>query len=383
MKTSRMRQHKIFIAIFLGNKVSTLALGLMSGTSMDGIDVVIMNPLTHELIHGETIPYSNHIADKLKKVMDGQEFNMHFFAHLNREVGQAFAKAAKKALHHISPELSKNVIVIGNHGQTICHHIVNSVPYTWQIGCPNTILEECRIPVVYDFRSKNVAQGGQGAPLAPLYHQELFLKEHDVAVINIGGISNISLLSQNKPPIGFDIGPGNCLMDAWIDKHRHLKFDKDGEWAATGAISNYLLQSLLKEPFVSLPYPKSIGKEYYSLTWLNDYLYGHHYSPEDVQATLMAFTAKSIAKKVKELLPLGAKALICGGGAQNSLLLRMIQFYLPAHTVQTTDEYGIASDYLEAMMVAWLAYKRLNVHKFNVSSIMGGRDQQTIGIICN
>lgn len=360
-----------------------LALGLMSGTSMDGIDVVIMNPETHELFFSETIAYSSHITNKLKSVMDGQEFNMHFFAHLNREVGTAFANTAKTALKKLGPDLSKQVVVIGSHGQTICHHIVNSVPYTWQMGCPYTLLEQCHIPVVYDFRSKNVAQGGQGAPLAPLYHQELFGHADDVAVINIGGISNISLIRKGKAPIGFDIGPGNCLMDAWIDKHQKLKFDENGKWAATGRISDTLLQTLLKEPFANMAYPKSIGKEYYSLMWLNDYIHDKHLPAEDIQATLVAFTAELIANKVRELLPIGAKVFLCGGGAKNTLLIKMIQYYLPAHGVETTDNIGISSDYLEAMMIAWLAFRRIKKQRFDVSSIMGGKDQQTIGIICD
>jgi len=362
--------------------MENLALGLMSGTSMDGIDIVIIDVDSKQLIYSATTPYEHLLANKLRDVMHATSFDMNFFAELNREVGFAFAEAAFQALEHIGQDIARKVRVIGSHGQTICHHIGKPIAYTWQIGCPYAILEVCQLPVVADFRSKNVAQGGQGAPLAPLFHQELFGRDFETtAVVNIGGISNVSIISKEKPLIGYDIGPGNCLMDAWIIKHQNLYFDANGAWAKQGKVSDELLNHLMTDSFINAPYPKSIGKEYFSLSWLDEKLAAKELPPEDVQATLLAFTAKSIANEIKKITPKKSSVFICGGGAKNAFLLETIQTYLNDYIVKSTDFLGFSSDYLEAMMIGWLAWMRVNEHEFDLSSIMGGKNKQMLGII--
>lgn len=364
--------------------MDALALGLMSGTSMDGIDVTIMNPESKKIYHANTIPYKPHIVDKLRQVMEANAFDMNFFAKLHREVGMAFADAAYQALEYVGKEIASQVQVIGSHGQTICHHIDKQLSYTWQIGCPYAILNSCHIPVVYDFRSKNVAQGGQGAPLAPLFHEELFGKNSlATAVINIGGISNISLIVKDKPLLGFDLGPGNCLMDAWIYKQQKIHYDNQGQWAQEGKVITSLLNQMLDDPFINKEYPKSIGKEYFSMDWLEKKIADNEYHPEDIQATLLAYTAKVIANQVLRLLPSPAPIYICGGGAKNIFLLNSIQNFLPNYSVKSIDSVGFSSEHLEAMMIAWLAWKRVNNHLFDLSVIMGGKDKQLLGIICS
>ncbi|MDQ5883691.1 MAG: Anhydro-N-acetylmuramic acid kinase [Pseudomonadota bacterium] len=358
--------------------MKTLALGLMSGTSMDGIDVAIVDMQDQRLVMGQTFAYPKELSEKLKVVMKGHPFDMCFFAELNREVGQAFAKAAKTLVQ----ELNEPIQVIGSHGQTLCHQVHQELPFTWQIGCPYTIYEELKVPVVFDFRSHNVVQGGQGAPLAPLYHQYLWSKSRPVAVVNIGGISNISLLRENLPLVGYDIGPGNCLSDAWIATHFDATYDKEGRWAAKGQISQVLLDKLLSDAFFQKPYPKSIGKEYFSLSWLTKYMEGMVLLHEDVQATLIYLTARLIADEIKRQMPIDARVCICGGGVKNQVFMNHLRMLLNPMVVQSTDEIGISSDFLEAMMMAWLGWCRLQNVRHDVSSVLGGHDQQFLGLIC-
>lgn len=355
-----------------------LAMGFMSGTSMDGIDVAICDMQTQELILGKTFPYSKDLTHKMKAVMQNQAFDMHFFAHLNREIGLAFADAGLQLIR----ELNAPIQVIGSHGQTLCHQTNADLPYTWQIGCPYSIFEKLKVPVVFDFRTHNVVQGGQGAPLAPLYHQYLFAHERNVAVINIGGISNISLIREGHPLQGYDIGPGNCLLDAWIAKILHQDYDQDGQWALQGQASAVLVNRMKQDHFFHKSFPKSIGKEYFSLAWLANYTTDLNLSAVDVQASLIDLTAQLIAEEVLKYLPAGSPVYLCGGGVKNHALVQAIEKFLPCFQVCSTDAKGISSDFLEAMMIAWLAYCRIHEMKHDVSSIIGGSNQQLLGLIC-
>ena len=355
-----------------------LALGLMSGTSMDGIDVAIGDMSCQSLVLAKTIPYSKELSEKLKVVMKGHPFDMCFFAELHREVGVAFANAAALLMN----ELNEPIQVVGSHGQTICHQIRPPLPFTWQIGCPYTIYEMLKVPVVFDFRSHNVVQGGQGAPLAPLYHQYLWSNQAPVAVVNIGGISNISFIQENHALMGYDIGPGNCLSDAWIATHFDASYDKFGRWAAKGQVSKALLNRMLSDPFFQQASPKSIGKEYFSLNWLKHHINGMFLLHEDVQATLIYLTAYLIASEIKKHMPANTKVYICGGGVKNQELMRHLRELLPDQTIKTTDEVGVSSDFLEAMMMAWLGWCRIKKIRHQVSSVIGGQDQQYLGLIC-
>lgn len=358
--------------------MSNYALGLMSGTSMDGIDVAIIDVNDGRLVLGKTFDYPPELSEKLKVVMDGHPFDMCFFAKLNREVGRSFASSA----HALVKEFNKPVQVIGSHGQTISHQVQQKLPFTWQIGCSHTIYEELKIPVVFDFRSHNVVQGGQGAPLAPLFHQYLWANEAPVAVVNIGGISNISVIKKNFPLVGYDVGPGNCLSDTWIATHFDESYDKEGRWASKGQVSSVLFERLLADDFFKKPYPKSIGKEYFSMSWLKRNLEGLFLLNEDVQATLVYLTAYLIAHEIKRHMPRQSRIYICGGGVKNQVLMGHLRKLLSSFIVNPTDEAGISSDFLEAMMIAWLAWCRMQNIRHDVSSIMGGHSQQLLGLIC-
>jgi anhydro-N-acetylmuramic acid kinase len=360
-----------------------LALGLMSGTSMDGIDVAIVQVSDQKLVYGHTYNYSAELKHDLKQAMLGHAFDMNFFASLHKRVGKEFAAAASHSISQLPAAQQQSIKVIGCHGQTICHNTLVDVPYTWQIGCPHEIFQRCQIPVVYDFRGKNVTQGGQGAPLAPLFHSYLFGKNDDIAVVNIGGISNISILSNKHPVLGYDVGPGNCLLDTWIEHCLGLSIDVDGNWAASGQIDETLLTVLLNDEFIQGSAPKSIGKEHFNLQWILQRLQGFNLEQPTVQATLVALTARVIALEVKKYLNKGAKVYLCGGGAKNLFLRTILQIELLDYEVMTTDQLGISSDYLEAMMIAWLAWFRINNNVHDVALVMGGRDQQRLGLICD
>ena len=358
------------------------ALGLMSVTSMDGIDIALIDPLTQQLLDAQVYPYSHDIEQRLRQVMQGQSFNMHFFAQLHRDIGQEFATAARQLMSKQTCEVQENLKVIGMHGQTICHHIQTHDAYTWQIGAPYPLLKALNRPVVYDFRSKNVSQGGQGAPLAPIYHQALFQKYQPAVVVNIGGISNISCIQANKPCDGFDIGPGNCLMDAWIHAHLGLSYDKDAAWAMTGNICQTLVDKLLTDPYFHQPAPKSIGKEYFNLTWLQYYMGDMHLSPEDVQASLCYFSALIIAQSIQARHQEMHQIFICGGGSHNQLLMHYLKDLLATTQVLSTDDIGISADFLEAMMMAYLAWLRIEQKPLDLGELMGGENHQLHGIIC-
>lgn len=358
------------------------AMGLMSGTSMDGIDVAVIDVHTHDLIVADTFPYSLELANQIRRVMQGDCFNADVFALLNRQIGIEFGYAAFRILQSMSSEQVHYLKVIGSHGQTVCHHPIGEVPYTWQMGCPHSIAQICHKPVVFDFRNGNVAQGGQGAPLAPLYHQQLFGRETEAVVVNIGGISNLSMVSPTQMR-GYDVGPGNCLMDAWIHRHLGLSYDQMGTWAASGTVLPELLAALLQDPFIYQAAPKSIGKEYYSLTWLEHYLQNGAWVPQDVQATLCAYTAEVIAQEIREKCQPNQLVWLCGGGAKNQEVVNAIRHSLPQFQVKLTSEGGISEDFLEAMMMAWFAWMRYTHKPVPLYSIMGGvMDAQLVGMIC-
>ena len=277
---------------------------------------------------------------------------------------------------------ASEIKAIGSHGQTVCHDAYATIPYTLQLGCGHTIASVTGITVVADFRARDLVNGGQGAPFAPAYHQQLFANpKHQVAVVNIGGISNVSILDPNADTIGWDVGPGNCLMDDWTNITPDKPYDEEGAWAKQGLVIESLLTKMLTDSFVSLRPPKSIGKEYYSLSWLEEYL-TQEYKPVDVQATLLAFTAHCIADTVLDSKYNQVKDLyLCGGGSHNKHLINTLVQLLPGIRVQTSTALGINPDYIEAMMFAWLASQTINQIPVPLSSITGSRSPQILGAI--
>jgi len=362
-----------------------LYIGLMSGTSMDGIDAALVDVANHTLIAGVTRPYSDDLRRHLSVVLAGERLLPSELSQLNTRIGREFAAAVHQVFDHVQGAITvADVAAIGSHGQTICHDAFAEIPYTMQLGCPHTIAELTGLTVVADFRMRDLVLGGQGAPYAPLYHQVLFGQRGDqIAIVNIGGIANITSFTAASQVSGYDTGPGNCLMDAWAQRHLSQPYDADGIWAATGKVIPNLLSALLADPYFILPPPKSIGKEYFSLEWLKQYIptCSAEYSAENVQATLLQLTATSIANAVNQLTTSPRYVGICGGGAHNHMLLNAIQAQLLHCKVTNTQTLNVDPDYLEAMMFAWLAHQTLTQTSLDLRSITGSKKPAILGAI--
>lgn len=358
----------------------SLFIGLISGTSMDGIDAALINADTNTLLHGITMPYPDHIKNQLVAFDAAQSIPPKALLQLHSLLGQTFATAALELIQQTEYNLT-DIEAIGSHGQTLYHAPDDDIPTTLQIACPHTIATKTNKTVVADFRTRDLALGGQGAPFAPYYHQVIF-KNNDLplAVVNIGGISNLTILSKDAPPLGYDTGPGNVLMDLWVKRNQNKTYDKNGAWAKTGEVSTELLDKLLADPFCKMQPPKSIDKGYYSKAWLSNHL-KKSYKAEDVQATLLHFTAHTIADAFKNSAPFCKQLVLCGGGAHNQYLQEVLQQYLPETHITTTQTLGVSPDYLEAMMFAWFAQQTLNHHALDLTQITGARQPAVLGAI--
>ncbi|MBA2655911.1 MAG: anhydro-N-acetylmuramic acid kinase [Tatlockia sp.] len=361
-----MRQTKLFI-------------GLMSGTSMDGIDAALIDLSSNLFIVGLTRPYSKQAKHYLNEVLNGESIGLKHYCQLNTLLGQEFAQAAIELLAKTQIAAS-SIRAIGSHGQTLCHDAEAEIPYTLQLGCAHTIAELTGITVVADFRTRDLVVGGQGAPFAPIFHQALFKEQpYPLAIVNIGGIANVTFLNETDVK-GYDLGPGNCLMDAWISKNLGHDYDENGAWAVSGTVIKPLLEQLLAEPFFQRKAPKSIGKEFFSLDWLEQFLQ-KDYSPVDVQATLLRLTAQTIAQDIQKELKTIDQLLICGGGAHNAKLLKTLAELLPEIKVQSTAEVNIDPDFVEALMFAWFAEKTLDRISLDLSLITGAKKATILGAV--
>lgn len=357
-----------------------LFIGLMSGTSMDGIDAALLDVDTNTLIAGITRAYNEKTRHFLESVLDGTKTGLGVISQLNTLVGMDFAQAVLDLLE-VANISSEQVEAIGSHGQTICHDASSDIPYTVQLGCAHTIAELTGITVIADFRTRDLVVGGHGAPFAPAYHQALFGKlDYPLAVVNIGGIANITYLEQGISVSGHDTGPGNCLMDTWIQKQLGKTYDANGAWAEAGTVIMPLLTSLLADPYFKRASPKSIGKEYFSYTWLSNHLMAD-YAIQDVQATLLALTATTIAQAVNTSPIMPRRVALCGGGAHNRALHKALIQQLPSVQVESTESMGVNPDFLEAMMFAWLAEKTLNQIPVDLTRITAARKSAILGAI--
>lgn len=358
----------------------SLYVGLMSGTSMDGIDAALLDLPSNQLIYGITKQYDIDVKKRLDDLILGKSLTLAAICQLNTLIGREFAQTVNQLLLEakISP---KKIQAIGSHGQTVCHDTSGNIPYTLQLGCAHTISSLTGITVVADFRTRDLVNGGQGAPFAPLYHQQIFSKVNDpVAVVNIGGIANVTFIVKNQMTAGWDVGPGNCLMDTWIYKNQGIFFDESGTWASKGEIIQPLLEHLLQDPFFRLGSPKSIGKEYFSLSWLQKHLQPN-YKSIDVQATLLALTAHTIAETILNRSDEVKQLYLCGGGAHNTHLKKTLANLLPGIVVKSTADLGHSPDYLEAMMFAWLAAQTINRIPVDLTSITGSKGVAILGAI--
>lgn len=358
-----------------------LYLGLMSGTSMDAIDAVLVDfeasPL--RIVAASATPYEPGLKSRIASLIESADkVALDEIGQIDVAVSRAFAHAALALLRDAGLGAGK-VAAIGSHGQTLRHRPDLSLPFTWQIGDPNTLAEMTGITVVADFRRRDLAAGGQGAPLLPVFHDQVFRSDSEDRVIaNVGGIANITVLQRDATVTGFDTGPGNRLLDAWISLHRGLGFDDNGAWASTGRCDATLLQQLLDEPYLSLPPPKSTGRELFNMQWLNGRLGLFARQPQDVQATLQEYTAATVADAVRRYAP-GAALYVCGGGAHNRGLLAALARRIAPNPVASTAALGLNPDYVEAVAFAWFARRTLAGLTSSSGSVTGARGARILG----
>ncbi len=361
-----------------------LYIGIMSGTSLDGIDVALVEVRDEhiQLIDHSDYPIPSIIKEQVLDICLGQQTNLKQIGTLDHQLGHLYADAVL-ALLEKTGHSKEQITAIGNHGQTVFHQPTGEAPFTTQLGDANIIATRTGITTIADFRRKDMALGGQGAPLVPAFHRSLFQSNaSSTVVLNIGGIANISVLRPDHPVIGYDTGPGNMLMDAWCHQHQGQPFDKDALFAQQGHIDTALLNALLQEPYLAQKAPKSTGRERFNLPWLEAILSNHNCSAEDVQRTLCEYTAQTISLEV-EKYSLGEKPqlLVCGGGTCNPLLMSRLKALLPAWSVDSTDSQGVDSQNMEAMAFAWLAYRRIHNQPSNLPEVTGASHPASLGVM--
>jgi anhydro-N-acetylmuramic acid kinase len=358
-------------------------IGLMSGTSVDGIDAALVEfSPGPRLLCARTYPLPEALAAQVLQVSQSQgAVELDLLGQLDTRMGKALAEAALDLLRESGAAVG-TIRAIGSHGQTLRHRPYGDAPFTMQVGDGNVIAELTGIATVADFRRRDVAAGGQGAPLVPAFHAAtLHSRIEDRAVLNIGGIANLTLLPASGPVRGFDTGPGNGLMDAWCLRHRGERFDRGGAFAATGTCSSALLERLLAEPWLALPPPKSTGRDHFHADWLDAKLTGLGLSPDDVQATLNRFTAQSIADALVRQMPACRRVLVCGGGVHNPVLMANLSAALPGVVVESTAGQGLDPDFVEAMAFAWLARESCANRPGNLAAVTGARGPRVLGCI--
>lgn len=366
---------------------ASLFIGLISGTSADGIDAALVRfdddraRLHCELLLGRTYRWDAAVRARLVSLGQGGEAtSLDEIGTLDVQVADAFADAAVQLLREANVEAGA-VAAIGSHGQTVRHRPQGVAydgkhPFTWQLGDGNVIAERSGIATVADFRRRDVAAGGQGAPLLPALHAALLHSEdEDRAVLNLGGIANLTLLPRSGEVRGFDTGPANALLDVWCEHRSGQAFDVDGAFAASGQVDTALLARLCDEPWFALPPPKSSGREHFHLDWLAPRLRGGERA-QDVQATLLELTALSVADALRANQPATQRVIACGGGVHNPVLMQRIAAQLPGIAVESSAQHGLDPDFIEAMGFAWLARETLAGRPGNLPGVTGARGPQ-------
>lgn len=365
-----------------------LYIGMISGTSRDGADaaLVCFEEDRPEIIEAICIPYPPGLARALDRLVSSGRRPLRVeLEELDQPLADHFSGTAMQLLEKASMS-EQAITAIGSHGQTVWHDPDGAKPESIQLGSPHRIAQRTGILTVGNFRQADMEAGGQGAPLAPLLHQALFRPSVEPAlgtrvVLNLGGIANISIIDGNGKVSGFDTGPANCLMDAWVGIHRGEAFDRDGRWADGGRCLSSLLDSLLSDPYFQRSAPKSTGVEYFNLAWLESFIHGSNHDPRDVQATLAELTAVSVTNAMRQHNP--ADVLICGGGAHNRHVFLRLQELLPGIPVKSTADFGLAPDWVEAALFAWLARERLAERPLDTRDITGARNPVLLGLIAH
>lgn len=367
---------------------STLYIGMISGTSRDGVDAALVSFEDGQpgLLEAICVPYPSALAASLQQaVVKGQKPEESVLISLDKQLAEHFSATVHQLLSKTGIA-AQDVTAIGSHGQTVWHAPDGPQPETIQLGDPQLIADETRIRTVGDFRRADMEAGGQGAPLAPLLHRALFTPSQSSStstrvVLNLGGIANVSIIERDGKVSGFDTGPANCLLDAWIQKHKGQAYDRGGRWSAEGTVIADLLRDMLNDPYFLKPAPKSTGIETFNLSWLERFGGVATGDARDIQSTLAELTAATVAMDVYPHDP--ADILVCGGGAHNPDLLGRIQSRLPGTAVHSTADFGLHPDWVEAVLFAWLAQERLSERPLNTASITGASSPVLLGRVAN
>ncbi|NVK26162.1 MAG: anhydro-N-acetylmuramic acid kinase [Gammaproteobacteria bacterium] len=359
-----------------------LYLGVMSGTSLDGIDIALIeiNQSQINYVSGEFFPYQTELRQLIEQTCHDDKVSLQSLGELQVRLSLSYADAINSflAINQLNPSI---IEAIGCHGQTVYHQPNSDFPFSLQLVDPSLLAAKTNIPAVTDFRSMDIVLGGQGAPLIPAFHQALLgngRSNNNKALLNIGGMANVTLFEQDQV-FGFDTGPGNVLIDLWVQKYFDLPYDADGKIAREGTVDEELLDVLLSEPYFSEPFPKSTGREYFNLTWLEDRIPATT-NESNVVSTLTALTAKTVAEALLNSSKQG-ELILFGGGSHNKTLLTMLKQYLPNWHFSPSNNLGIPADYMEAAAFAWFAYLRMNEMPLQLSSVTGAKNSGICGVV--
>lgn len=369
------------------NKPHSLYIGLMSGTSLDGIDAVLAKIGSSgevSALDAVSTSFSTELRKALFELQSPGPNELHREKQAGNALALAYAEAVNQLLQKTKLQAS-DITAIGAHGQTIRHQPhLGEMAYTHQTLNPALLAEKTGIDVIADFRSRDLAAGGHGAPLVPAFHAQQFVENKNLAILNIGGIANFTLLPKDGQVTGFDCGPGNMLMDAWIHEHQGNAFDENGNWALQGKVNEVLLARMLTDPFFTKAPPKSTGRDDFHLGWLQEKLNGENFLCEDVQATLLHLTAHSALEALARHAPQTQKLIICGGGARNHALMNLFKvksqhFFKQPLEITTSDSAGIDPQLVEGLAFAWLAWAHKEKRPANLPAVTGAKGSRILG----
>jgi len=369
------------------NKPHSLYIGLMSGTSLDGIDAVLAKIGSNgetSTLEAVSAPFSPELRKALFELQSPGPNELHREKQAGNTLALAYAEAVDQLLSTAKLQ-SSDITAIGAHGQTIRHQPhLGVMAYTHQTLNPALLAEKTGIDVIADFRSRDLAAGGHGAPLVPAFHAQQFVEDKNLAILNIGGIANLTLLPKNGEVTGFDTGPGNMLMDAWIHEHQGNAYDASGQWALQGKANETLLAKMLADSFFNKAPPKSTGRDDFHLAWLKEKLDGENHLCEDVQATLLHLTAHSALEALARHAPQTQKLIVCGGGAKNNALMNLLKaksqsFFKQPLEITTSEPSGIDPQLVEGLAFAWLAWAYKEKRPANLPAVTGAKGPRILG----